>query len=571
MYYQQKTMTESEYLDFLQVASGKKKAELVLKNVQYLDVFTACFRKADVAISHKSFAGIGTYSGEKEIDMTGKTIVPGFVDAHIHIESTTVVPEVFAKEALKHGTTTILTDPHEIANVMGVDGIKYMLEASANLPMDIFFMLPSCVPSCEFDESGACLEIEDLKEFFNHKSVLGIAELMNVNGVIDNDKKILAKTYEAIKKNMLIDGHAPFVNDKSLMGYVAAGVLSDHECSNFEEALEKIKAGLSIMIREGTAGKNLEGLIKLCKEPYASRCMFCTDDRHINDIIDEGHIDHIISKAISLGADPLTVYYIASTSACIYLGMTDRAAIAPGFLADFVVLDDINKVSINSVYKGGIELTDSYLEKNCKSHIDSKLNNLAHNTINIGEITEKMLENKDEKYVIGLIDGQLLTTNEGKAKKADIEKDILKVCVVERHKNTGHIGIGFLKGYGLKKGAIATTVAHDAHNIIAVGANEKEMAEAINKLKEIGGGMIVYADGEVKASYALPVAGLMSEISADEAKQKLKQIHEAAYALGVNKGIDPFMTLSFAALPVIPELRITTYGVVNVSQWKVVD
>ena len=571
MYYQQKIMTESEYLDFLQVASGKKKAELVLKNVQYLDVFTACFRKADVAISHKSFAGIGTYSGEKEIDMTGKTIVPGFVDAHIHIESTTVVPEVFAKEALKHGTTTILTDPHEIANVMGVDGIKYMLEASANLPMDIFFMLPSCVPSCEFDESGACLEIEDLKEFFNHKSVLGIAELMNVNGVIDNDKKILAKTYEAIKKNMLIDGHAPFVNDKSLMGYVAAGVLSDHECSNFEEALEKIKAGLSIMIREGTAGKNLEGLIKLCKEPYASRCMFCTDDRHINDIIDEGHIDHIIRKAISLGADPLTVYYMASTSACIYLGMTDRAAIAPGFLADFVVLDDINKVSINSVYKGGIELTDSYLEKNCKSHIDSKLNNLAHNTINIGEITEKMLENKDEKYVIGLIDGQLLTTNEGKAKKADIEKDILKVCVVERHKNTGHIGIGFLKGYGLKKGAIATTVAHDAHNIIAVGANEKEMAEAINKLKEIGGGMIVYADGEVKASYALPVAGLMSEISADEAKQKLKQIHEAAYALGVNKGIDPFMTLSFAALPVIPELRITTYGVVNVSQWKVVD
>ena len=571
MYFQQRNMTEGEYLDFLKVASGKKKAELVLKNANFLDVFTACFRKADIAISHGSFAGIGTYSGEKEIDMTGKTIVPGFVDAHIHIESTTVVPEVFAKEALKHGTTTILTDPHEIANVMGVDGIRYMLEAAKNLPMDIFFMVPSCVPSCEFDEAGACLEIEDLKEFLDHKSVLGIAELMNVNGVIENDKKILAKTYEAIKRNKLIDGHAPFVNDKSLMGYVAAGVLSDHECSNFEEAVEKIKAGLYIMIREGTAGKNLEGLINLCKEPYASRCMFCTDDRHINDIIDEGHIDHIIRKAISLGADPLTVYYMASTCACFYLGMTDRAAIAPGFLADFVVLDDINKVIINSVYKGGVELTDSYLEEKCKSHIDSKLNDKAHNTVYISEITEKMLENTDDKYVIGLVDGQLLTTNEGKARNVDTAKDILKVCVVERHKNTGHIGIGFLKGYGLKKGAIATTVAHDAHNIIAVGANEKEMAAAINKLKEMGGGMIVYADGEVKASYALPVAGLMSEISADEAKQKLKQIHEAAYRLGVNKGIDPFMTLSFAALPVIPELRITTFGVVNVTKWKIED
>ena len=571
MYYQQKTMTESEYIDFLKVASGEKKAELVLKNVSYLDVFTKCFRKADIAISHRSFAGIGNYTGEKEIDMTGKTIVPGFIDAHIHIESTTVVPEIFAKEALKHGTTTILTDPHEIANVMGVDGIKYMIEASNKLPMDIFFMVPSCVPSCEFDEAGARLEIDDLKEFLDYKSVLGIAELMNVNGIISCNKNVLAKTYEAIQKDKLIDGHAPFVNAKNLMCYVAAGVLSDHECSNFEEALEKIKAGLYIMIREGTAGKNLEGLIKLCKEPYASRCMFCTDDRHINDIIDEGHIDHIIRKAISLGADPETVYEMASTNACLYLGMIDRAAIAPGFLADFVVLDDINKVIINSVYKAGTQLTDSYLEKNCKSSIDSKLNELAHNSVHIGEITEKMLENTDDKYIIGLVDGQLLTTNEGKARNVDIEKDILKVCVVERHKNTGHIGIGFLKGYGLKKGAIATTVAHDAHNIIAVGADEKEMSAAINKLKEIGGGMIVYADGEVKASYALPVAGLMSEISADEAKQKLKQIHEAAYQLGVNKGIDPFMTLSFAALPVIPELRITTFGVVNVTKWKIED
>ena len=571
MYYQQKTMTESEYIDFLKVASGEKKAELVLKNVSYLDVFTNCFRKADIAISHKSFAGIGNYSGEKEIDMTGKTVVPGFIDAHIHIESTTVVPETFAKEALKHGTTTILTDPHEIANVMGIDGIRYMLEATKNLPMDIFFMIPSCVPSCEFDEAGAHLEVDDMKEFFQHKSVLGIAELMDVNGVVDKNRKILAKTFEAIKNNKLIDGHAPFVSDKSLMGYIAAGVLSDHECSNFDEAVEKIRASLWIMIREGTAGKNLEGLIKLCQEPYASRCMFCTDDRHINDIIDEGHIDHIIRKAISLGADPATVYKMASTNAGKYLGMSDRTAIAPGFLADFVVLDDVEKVVINSVYKAGTQLTDSYLEKNCKSNIDSKLNELAHNSVHIDEITERMLENTDEKYIIGLVDGQLLTTNEGKARNVDTAKDILKVCVVERHKNTGHIGIGFLKGYGLKKGAIATTVAHDAHNIIAVGADEKEMAAAINKLKEMGGGMIVYADGEVKASYALPVAGLMSEVSAEEAKKKLKEIHEAAYQLGVNKGIDPFMTLSFAALPVIPELRITTFGVVNVTKWKIED
>ena len=567
MDYQQKNMTRTEYQEFLKVSAGKKPAELVLKNTTYLDVFTNQFKKGDIAISHGSFAGIGSYSGTREINMTGKTIVPGFIDGHIHIESTTVVPEIFAREALKHGTTAILTDPHEIANVMGVDGIRYMLEATENLPMDIFFMLPSCVPSCEYDESGAVILAKDMEQFFDNKRVYGIAELMDVNGVVNRREDVMDKTYSAITHNMLIDGHAPLVSGQDLMGYVAAGVLSDHECSNMEEALEKMGVGLWIMIREGTAAQNLEALVDLCKEPYASRAMFCTDDRHINDIMEHGHIDNIIRKAISLGVNPIIAYKMASCTAGTYFGLRDRGAISPGFLADFVVLDDVKSVGIHSVYKAGVEITEEYLNEKCKSVISKELVEKSHDTFHFPEVSTKDLMSTDEIPVLGLVDGQLYTTRQGTAERIDVEADILKVAVVERHKNTGHIGIGYIKGYGLEKGAIATSVAHDAHNIIAIGTSEEDIAAAINSLKDINGGMLVYSDGKVQAAYSLPVAGLMSEENASLAKEDLDKVHKAAYDLGVRPGIDPFMTLSFTALPVIPELRITTQGVFNVSNW----
>jgi len=558
-------LTRDSYDDFIKVSTGKIQADIVLKNVTYLNVYTNQFITNDVAISNGKFVGIGNYSGKTEIDMTGKTIVPGFMDAHIHIESTTVIPEIFAKEALKHGTTAVFTDPHEIANVMGVDGIKYMIESTENLPMDVFFMVPSCVPSCQYDESGAKILINDMEPFFSNERVLGIAEVMDFNGVTSGAKDVLDKTYSTLIHNMIIDGHAPFVTGKQLNGYVAAGILSDHECSNIDEALEKMGLGLWIMIREGTAAQNLEALIGLCKEPYASRCMFCTDDRHINNLMEEGHIDNIIRKAIKLGADPAIAYKMASFNTGKYFGLGKRGAISPGFIADFVVLNDINKVEIESVYKSGIMMTDNYLEENCKSNIPSSLKEKSHDTFHMPVVTSEMLMNKEETPIIGLVDKQLLTTREGFAKTIDVESDILKVVVVERHKNTGHIGVGYIKGYGLKKGAVATSVAHDAHNIIAVGATENEIAIAINELKKIGGGMLVYSDGKVQASYPLPVAGLMSETNANDAKKCLDEIHSAAYKLGVNKGIDPFMTLSFTALPVIPELRITTFGVISVS------
>jgi len=484
MNYTKKHLTESEYKDFIEVAAGITPADVVFENGTYLDVFTNSFKKGNVALCHGLIAGIGNYKGNTAIDITGKTIVPGFVDGHIHIESTTVVPRIFAKEALKHGTTAILTDPHEIANVMGTDGIRYMLEASKDLPLDIFFMVPSCVPSCKYDESGAEILAKDMEQFFSCGSVLGIAEMMDYAGVINRNKTVLDKTYLAKKMDKLIDGHAPLVTNKDLMAYISAGVLTDHECANMDEALEKLSAGMLIMIREGTAAQNLEALISLCKEPYASRCMFCTDE---------------------------------------------------------------------------------YLNKTCKNTVSDELINKSHNTFFMPVIKKEMLESKEKLRVLGLVNGQLLTTDEGTADTINVDNDILKAAVVERHKNTGHIGLGFIKGYGLKSGAIVTSVAHDAHNIIAIGTNEENMALAINELKNMGGGMIVYDKGKIKASYPLPVAGLMSETSAEYAKKKLYEIHEAAYALGVNKGIDPFMTLGFTALPVIPKLRITTHGVLNVS------
>ena len=570
MGYQQRKMSREEYESFLKKAAGVEPAGLVLKNATYLDVFTNSFKTNDIAISHGNICGIGQYSGKQEVDMTGKTVVPGFIDAHIHIESTTVVPETFAKEALKHGTCAVLTDPHEIANVMGIEGIKYMLEASKDLPLDILFMFPSCVPSCEFDESGAVITAADMEELFDNPQVYGVAELMDVNGVVSRRPEVLDKVVSAVKNDKLIDGHSPLVTGNRLNAYIAAGVLTDHECTYMGEAMEKLGLGMWIMIREGTAAQNLEELLPLCREPYSSRCMFCTDDGHINYLMEEGYIDHIIRKAIKMGADPVLAYKMASYTAGDYFGLRNRGAIAPGFLADLVVLKDVKNVDIDAVYKSGYAITDEYLDEHCKSNISPELKKKAHDTFHMPDITADMIRSEKEIPVLGLVEGQIVTTRRGFASRINVENDILKAVVVERHKNSGHIGVGFVTGYGMKKGAIATSVAHDAHNVIAIGVSDEEIAAAINELKKIGGGMIVCCEGKVLAKYPLPVAGLMSEVPAVEAKAMLDGVHEAAYKLGVNKGIDPFMTLSFTALPVIPEIRITTQGVFDVDKWKLV-
>lgn len=564
-------MTTETYTKIIQSASGVRKADLVLKNVRYLNVFTNEFLAGDIAITNGRFAGVGSYQGITELDLTGKTIVPGFIDGHIHLESTAVRPEVFAKEALLHGTTAVITDPHEITNVLGTDGVDYMLQSTQDLPMDVFFMVPSCVPSCPFDESGAEIDAAIIKKYLENPRILGLAEMMNVPGITFCDADPLQKTKITLEKDKLIDGHAPGLTGNSLMAYTSAGIYSDHECTTPQEAIEKIQAGQWIMIREGTASKNLQALLPLCREPYASRCMFATDDRHIDDIINQGYIDYIIRSAIAGGVRPETAYKMASFQAASYFRLSHRGAIAPGYLADFVVLDDVQSVTIHSVYKNGIEMTPEYLKTNCTSVPDHTLIQKVTDTIHLSPVTPQQLDLKrTPEKVIGLIPGQLITTDEGETSCINVAEDILKVCVVERHKMTGHIGVCFISGYGLRSGAIATSVAHDSHNIIAVGTNEEDMAAAINAIRDLNGGMVVIDHGQVIASFALPIAGLMSDASAGEAKASLLAIHNAAYSLGVNRNIDPFMTLSFVSLPVIPKLKLTTLGVVDVEQFQII-
>ena len=564
-------MMSDDYRKLIQSATGAVKADLVLKNASYLNVFTNEFLTGDIAITNGRFAGFGSYEGETELDMTGKTIVPGFLDGHIHLESTAVKPEVFAREALTHGTTCVITDPHEIANVAGTDGIDYMLASTASLPLDVFFMMPSCVPSCPFDESGAILDADTIERYMDNPRILGLAEMMNAPGITFCDPATLAKTEVTLEHKKQIDGHAPGLSGKSLMGYTAAGIYSDHECTTPEEAFEKIRAGQWIMIREGTASKNLSALLPLCQEPYASRCMFATDDRHIDDIIDQGYIDYIIRCAIQNGVKPALAYKMASFQTASYFGLKDRGAVAPGYLADFVVLDDVSAVSICSVYKEGIAMTPDYLLEHCHSTPSKELSQKVTNTVHLDTIRPDQLSLKrTSEKIIGLIAHQLITTDEGEASAIDVSKDILKLCVVERHKQTGHIGVCFLKGYGLQSGAVATSVAHDSHNIIAVGTNDTDIAAAINAITKLKGGMVVVNEQKVIASFALPIGGLMSDQSAGDAKESLAQIHQAAYDLGVNRDIDPFMTLSFTSLPVIPKLKLTTLGVVDVDQFKII-
>lgn len=559
-------LNTSIYAKRIQVASKREKADIVLKNTTYLNVFTSELLTGDIAISDGYIAGIGSYDGILELDCSDKTVVPGFMDAHIHMESTGVRPDIFAKTALAHGTTTIICDPHEIANVLGTDGIDYMLEITNSLPLDTFFMIPSCVPCSQFEESGATITVEGIKQYLPHPRVLGLAELMNVPGILQCDSETLSKTSTTLSSGKLVDGHAPELSGSHLMAYVGSGIYSDHECTTLEEALEKIRAGQWIMIREGTASKNLNALLPLCKEPYASRCMFATDDRHINDIVNDGYIDSILRTAINEGVSPVVAYKMASFHTASYFHLKDRGAIAPGYIADLVLLEDLASVSIHSVYKNGVLMTQKALELTCKPVLSPILQKKVTNTIRMKNILPEDLAIKaPSAKIIGLIPGQLLTTDEGEATEIDVDNDILKLCVAERHHNTGHIGVCFLKGYGLKIGAIATSVAHDSHNMIVVGTNDRDIAFAMNAIRSMGGGMVVVNDASLIAHFALPIAGLMSTLDAEDATVGLQHIRNKAYFLGVTPDIDPFMTLSFTSLPVIPKLKLTSLGVIDVE------
>ena len=550
------------------VAAGREKADLVLKNAKYLNVFSNEFLCGDIAVANGLIAGVGKYDGKTEIDVSGKLVLPGFIDAHIHLESSMVTPAEFAKAVVAHGTTTVITDPHEIANVMGIDGVEYMIQASQNLPIDVHFMMPSCVPATEIDESGAELDCKDIDLYLDNKKVLGLAEMMNYVGVINGDKNVLSKIVTSQAHHKKIDGHAPELSGNDLNAYIAAGVYSDHECSTFENALEKLRKGQFIMIREGTAAHNLKALMPLLTQQYYARCMFATDDKHPSDLLYGGHIDYIVKQALKNGADPIVALKTATHHAARYFLLNNKGAIASGYLADIVVVDNLEDFNVETVFKRGKLVFDGEVKDFSAPTVDEKLAEKCFDTFHLDSVTPSSFKVDGKLGLIGLVGGELLTRNLGTADKIDVENDILKIACIERHKGTNHIGVGYVKGYSLKSGAVATSVAHDSHNIITVGCNDDDIAVAVNAIKDSKGGIAVVENGKIKALLELPIAGLMSDEPLTTVNEKLENAKSSAYELGADKSIDPFMTLSFLSLPVIPSLRITTKGVFDAENWK---
>ena len=550
------------------VAAGREKADLVLKNAKYLNVFSNEFLCGDIAVANGLIAGVGKYDGKTEIDVSGKLVLPGFIDAHIHLESSMVTPAEFAKAVVAHGTTTVITDPHEITNVMGIDGVEYMIQASQNLPIDVHFMMPSCVPATEIDESGAELDCKDIDLYLDNKKVLGLAEMMNYVGVINGDKNVLSKIVTSQAHHKKIDGHAPELSGNDLNAYIAAGVYSDHECSTFENALEKLRKGQFIMIREGTAAHNLKALMPLLTQQYYSRCMFATDDKHPSDLLYGGHIDYIVKQALKNGADPIVALKTATHHAARYFLLNNKGAIASGYLADIVVVNNLEDFNVETVFKRGKLVFDGEVKDFSAPTVDEELAEKCFDTFHLDSVTPSSFKVDGKLGLIGLVGGELLTRNLGTADKIDVENDILKIACIERHKGTNHIGVGYVKGYSLKSGAVATSVAHDSHNIITVGCNDDDIAVAVNAIKDSKGGIAVVENGKIKALLELPIAGLMSDEPLTTVNEKLENAKLSAYELGADKSIDPFMALSFLSLPVIPSLRITTKGVFDAENWK---
>ena len=555
-----------------------QKVDLVLKNAKYLDADKREFVEGDIAIKGGKIVGInGNFSGKEEKDLTGKYITPGFIDGHIHLESSVISPEDFAKIASIHGTTAVVTDPHEIANVCGIDGIKYMLEKTKNLPISVYAMVSSCVPATEFDESFANLDSKATKKCFDldPDRILGLAEMMNFPGVIFKNPEVLAKIEIAKKLGKRVDGHAPGLTGEDLKKYISAGIESDHECSTIEEAIEKINVAKElgqefyIMIRQGTAAKNLEALAKLMNMPeYRDCCMFSTDDKHPEELKNEGYIDSIIRKAISLGVKPEDAYITATKNAAEYFGLENLGKIEVGRQADLAVLDDIKSVEINSVYKNGEEMTSEKLKEWPKNEVEEGLEERVRNSINMREVTVEDISCKGQvKQVIGLVPGEIITTDAGVAKDYDLENDIIKAVVIESHKGTMHMGTAYLKGMGLKKGAVGTTVAHDSHYMILAGTNDEDIAKAANEIAKMQGGKIYVENGEVKASLALPIAGLMTDENPNTVIKKMEALKENAQ---VKEGIDPYMNLSFVSLAVIGDVRLLPGGPFNVKEWRMI-
>lgn len=557
-------------------AKGDSPVDLVLKNVNLVNVASGEIYPTDIAIASQLIAGIGPgYSGRKEIDMTGLFAAPGFIDGHVHIESSMVTISQFARAVVPLGTTSVIADPHEIANVMGYEGIRFMMESAKYNPLNVFFMLPSCVPSTKLETAGSQLRAFDILPFMREKWVVGLGEMMNFPGVINGDEEVLDKLKISTEKR--IDGHAPGVGGKKLSAYIAAGISSDHESTTPEEALEKLRMGMYIMIREGTGTKNLRDLLKMVTPENSRRCIFCTDDRHSHDILDEGHINFMIKTAIDYGIDPVTVIRMATLNAAEYFNLRKLGFLAPGNYADIVIIEDLKKLAIKMVIKNGeVVAENGKLNYHPIFTPDVKL----RSSVNI-----KWLEGNEFKIpargercrVIGLIKDQIVTNDLIETPKiekgfiqSDPDRDLLRCYVVERHHASGNIGKGLVKGFGLKRGAIASSIAHDSHNIIVVGVHDEDIFKAVAQINKMGGGLVVACDGQVMGALELPIAGLLSPEPLEVVNENLQMLSHEARQLGCNL-TDPFMAISFLALPVIPRLKITDLGLVDVNKFEFVD
>lgn len=562
--------------NIINVARGFEKADLVIKNANIVNVLSEEIHKADIAIVDGIIAGIGeNYSGEKEIDIQGAYVTPSFIDGHVHLESTMMLPSEFAKVALPAGTTTIIIDPHEISNVLGLHGISFMHEAVKNLPLDVYTMLPSCVPATPFETSGFDLNSYDLSLLIDKPWVLGLAEMMNFPGVLNQDNNVMAKLELAKSRGKCIDGHAPYLHGKDLCAYIASGVKSDHECTTPDEAVEKLRLGMYVMIREGTAAKDLDALMPVLKTCNTRKCIFVTDDRHPADL--KEHINGMVRRAVEAGVDPVKAIQIASLNTAEYFGLKNLGAIAPGYKADLLILPDLKTFKPDLVIKNGVVAAE-----NGKLIAELPENEAlaVRNSVNVRWITPedfRIEANGSKVTALEVIPHQLITKSvvsevkieDGNA-VSNIDNDTLKICVIERHRATGNIGKGFVKGFNLKCGAIASTVAHDSHNMIVIGTNDADMYAAAVALIKCKGGKVVVKDGEVISELPLPIAGLMSDRNFDYVVNKCEELNKTAHSIGCRIE-DPFMTMGFLSLPVIPELKVTDKGVFDTNKFDFID
>ncbi|SFV29554.1 adenine deaminase [Devosia crocina] len=559
----------------IMAGQGKAKADLVIRNMGLLDVITGSVTVTDIAIVADRIVGThARYEGEVEIDGSGRFAVPGFIDTHLHIESSLVTPLEFDRCVLPHGVTTALCDPHEIANVLGAEGIRYFLDCADRTIMDVRINLSSCVPATPFETAGAQLEIDDLLPFRDHPKVVGLAEVMNFPGVLNADPGILAKLMAF--QDGHIDGHAPLLRGEALNGYLAAGIRTDHEATSAEEAREKLAKGMAILIREGSVSKDLAALAEVLDENTSSFVALCTDDRNPLDIAEEGHLDSSIRRLIAIGRPLHHVYRAASHSAARIFGLRDRGLIAPGWRADIAILDTLEECRVSDVVAGGQLVTPELFEKR-SSVVPVGLHSVKAQAVNASDFITEPKPGQNRIPVIGVRPGLILTFREEASLSAtaeglqpDIESDVIKVAVIERHGKNGNIGRAFVTGFGLKRGAIASSVGHDSHNLTVVGANDADMAVAVNRLIELGGGFAVADGGEVKAELALPLAGLMSLKSFEEVAEDLHHLRDAAKTLGCVLP-EPFLQVAFLALPVIPHLKMTDRGLFDVDRFDFVS